>query len=103
MERLSPADALAGTGGPYPLRRDSRSFRQMLCSRVGRAGGLAVCKVGLRSRERLAVLRPRHGILVLYTLHWPEEIRAPATCPARHRHRQHAVGPSTGKKGRSAT
>ncbi|GGN64132.1 hypothetical protein GCM10012285_65920 [Streptomyces kronopolitis] len=36
-----------------------------------------MCKVALRSRERLAVLRPRAGILVLHTLHWPEEIRDP--------------------------
>lgn len=28
-------------------------------------------------RERLAVLRPRNGILVLHTLRWPEEIRDP--------------------------
>ncbi|MFF3546832.1 Ku protein [Streptomyces platensis] len=44
-----------------------------------------MCKVPLRSRERLSVLRPRNGILVLHTLHWPEEIRHPAICPARHR------------------
>lgn len=37
----------------------------------------SVCKVALRSRERLSVLRPRNGILVLHTLHWPEEIRDP--------------------------
>jgi DNA end-binding protein Ku len=36
-----------------------------------------VCKVALRTRERLAVLRPRHGMLVLHTLRWPEEIRDP--------------------------
>ncbi|MFF0290846.1 Ku protein [Streptomyces sp. NPDC005262] len=33
--------------------------------------------VTLRTRERLAVLRPRHGLLVLHTLLWPEEIREP--------------------------
>ncbi|WP_329154744.1 hypothetical protein OIU91_40695 [Streptomyces sp. NBC_01456] len=41
------------------------------------SGRLAVCKVALRSRERLSVLRPRNGIRVLHTLHWPEEIRDP--------------------------
>jgi hypothetical protein len=35
----------------------------------------AVCKVAIRTRERLAILRPRHGILVLHTLRWLEEIR----------------------------
>ncbi|MFI5524213.1 Ku protein [Streptomyces platensis] len=38
---------------------------------------MAVCKVALRSRERLAALRPHNGIPVLHTLHWPEEIRDP--------------------------
>ncbi|MEW1750997.1 hypothetical protein [Streptomyces angustmyceticus] len=33
--------------------------------------------MALRSRERLSDLRPRNGILVLHTLHWPEEIRDP--------------------------
>jgi DNA end-binding protein Ku len=36
----------------------------------------AVVKISLRSRERLAVLRPRDGVLVLQTLLWPEEVRA---------------------------
>ncbi|WP_051799136.1 Ku protein [Streptomyces sp. NRRL S-337] len=49
----------------------------LLVEALARTGRLAVCKVAHRSRERLAVLRPRNGILVLYTLHWPEEIRDP--------------------------
>ncbi len=49
----------------------------LLVEALARSGRLAVCKVALRSRERLAVLRPRNGILVLHTLHWPEEIRDP--------------------------
>ncbi len=38
---------------------------------------MAVAKVTLRTRLRLAVLRPRLGMLVLHTLLWPEEIREP--------------------------
>ncbi|MGA4953771.1 Ku protein [Streptomyces lydicamycinicus] len=49
----------------------------LLVEALARSGRLAVCKVALRSRERLSVLRPRNGILVLHTLHWPEEIRDP--------------------------
>ncbi|MGI5262451.1 Ku protein [Streptomyces angustmyceticus] len=49
----------------------------LMVEALARSGRMAVCKVALRSRERLAVLRPRAGILVLHTLHWPEEIRDP--------------------------
>ncbi|MGW8395859.1 non-homologous end joining protein Ku [Streptomyces lydicus] len=49
----------------------------LLVEALARSGRLAVCKVALRSRERLAVLRPRKGILALHSLHCPEEIRDP--------------------------
>ncbi|GFE19992.1 Ku protein [Streptomyces nigrescens] len=49
----------------------------LLTEALARSGRLAVCKVAIRSRERLAVLRPKHGMLVLQTLLWPEEIRDP--------------------------
>ncbi|MEU9489412.1 Ku protein [Streptomyces decoyicus] len=56
-----------GAQKPYALMTEA----------LARSGRVAVCKVALRSRERLAVLRPRNGILVLHTLRWPEEIRDP--------------------------
>ncbi|MDX2649282.1 Ku protein [Streptomyces sp. PA03-1a] len=49
----------------------------LLVEALARHGTVAVAKVTLRTRERLAVLRPRHGMLVLHTLLWPEEIRQP--------------------------
>ncbi|MFG2496493.1 Ku protein [Streptomyces caniferus] len=49
----------------------------LLVEELARSGRLAVCKVALWSRERLSVLRLRNGILVMHTLHWPEEIRDP--------------------------
>ncbi|WP_346161816.1 Ku protein [Streptomyces mordarskii] len=49
----------------------------LLTEALARSGRLAVCKVALRTRERLAVLRPRRGSLVLQTLLWPEELRDP--------------------------
>ena len=58
------------TGGdikPYVLLRDS----------LEKADRVAVVKVALRQRERLAMLRPREGVLVLQTLLWPDEVRAP--------------------------
>ncbi|MFE4778231.1 Ku protein [Streptomyces sp. NPDC056713] len=36
-----------------------------------------MCKVAVRSRERIALLRPRHGILILHTLLWQDELRDP--------------------------
>ncbi|MFJ5680787.1 Ku protein [Streptomyces sp. NPDC093097] len=49
----------------------------LLVEALSRTGRLGVAKLALRSRERLAVLRPRNGILVCQTLRWPEEIRDP--------------------------
>jgi len=49
----------------------------LLVEALARHGTVAVSKVTLRTRERLAVLRPRRGMLVLHTLLWPEEIREP--------------------------
>lgn len=38
-------------------------------------GMTAVAKVALRDREHLCALRPMDGMLLLNTLHWPDEIR----------------------------
>lgn len=61
----------------------------LLVEALARHGTVAVAKVTLRTRERLAVLRPRHGMLVLHTLLWPEEIREPddlsSTAPVTER------------------
>jgi DNA end-binding protein Ku len=54
-----------GDAKPYVLLRDS----------LERSDKVAVVKVALRQRERLAMLRPREGVLVLQTLLWPDEIR----------------------------
>jgi DNA end-binding protein Ku len=36
-----------------------------------------VVKVAIRSREQLAVLRVRDGVIVLETMIWPDEVRTP--------------------------
>src|SRR5580704_2823363 len=41
------------------------------------SGKIAIAQVALRQRESLAILRVREGVLVLETLLWPDEIRAP--------------------------
>lgn len=52
---------------PYVLLRDA----------LEQSGRVAVVKVALRSREALACLRVREGVLVLETMLWPDEIRTP--------------------------
>jgi DNA end-binding protein Ku len=37
---------------------------------------VGVCKVAIREREHLAAMRVKDGMLVLQTMHWPEEVRA---------------------------
>jgi len=56
-----------GDSKPYILLRDS----------LEKAEKVAIVKVALRQRERLAVLRPREGVLVLQTMLWPDEVRVP--------------------------
>jgi DNA end-binding protein Ku len=55
-----------GDAKPYVLLRDA----------LENAERVAVVKVALRQRERLAMLRPRDGVLVMQTLLWPDEVRA---------------------------
>jgi DNA end-binding protein Ku len=52
---------------PYVLLRDALVDTERV----------AVVKLALRNRERLAVLRPREEILVLQTMLWPDEVRRP--------------------------
>jgi DNA end-binding protein Ku len=52
---------------PYVLLRNA----------LEKADRVAVVKVALRQRERLAMLRAREGVLVLQTLLWPDEVREP--------------------------
>ncbi len=52
---------------PYVLLREA----------MERSGRIALVKVALRQRESLACLRVRGNVLVLETMLWPDEIRAP--------------------------
>jgi len=49
----------------------------LLVTTLDRLGRAAVAKVTIRTRERLAILWPRHGVLVVQTLLWSEEVREP--------------------------
>lgn len=50
---------------PYVLLRDALSKSEQC----------AVVKVALRSREALALIRPKDGVLVMHTMLWPDELR----------------------------
>jgi DNA end-binding protein Ku len=52
---------------PYVLLRDA----------LEQADSVALVKVAIRTRETLATLRVREGVLVLETMVWPDEVRAP--------------------------
>jgi len=67
MGKAYYCDPTGGDIKPYVLLRDS----------LEKADRVAVVKVALRQRERLAMLRSRDGVLVLQTLLWPDEVREP--------------------------
>jgi DNA end-binding protein Ku len=52
---------------PYVLLRDA----------LERSDMVALVKVAIRTREQLATLRVRDGVIVLETMLWPDEIRTP--------------------------
>jgi len=50
---------------PYVLLRDA----------LRKSSQCAVVKVALRSREALALIRPKDGVLLMHTMLWPDELR----------------------------
>lgn len=50
---------------PYVLLRDA----------LIKTGRCALVKVAIRSREALALVRPKDGILLMHTMLWPDELR----------------------------
>ncbi|MFC9626270.1 Ku protein [Streptomyces sp. NPDC056930] len=48
-----------------------------LVEALARTGFVGVSKIAIMSRERLALLRPRHGVLVVQTPLWADELRDP--------------------------
>lgn len=61
------AEPAADDRKPYVLLRDA----------LVTSNRVAVVKLALRNRERLAVLRPREDVLVVQTMLWPDEVRRP--------------------------
>jgi len=63
----------------YYLEPEAAGVRAYVLFRdaLERSGRVALAKVAIRQREALAALRVRDGVLVLETLLWPDEVRAP--------------------------
>jgi DNA end-binding protein Ku len=57
----------SGDAKPYVLLRDT----------LAKTGRVAVVKIALRQRERLATLRVQGDVMVLQTMLWPDEVRTP--------------------------
>src|SRR5919199_1512937 len=51
---------------------------RLLADAVDSENLVGVSKVAIRQREHLAAIRVLDGLLVLHTMHWPDEIREPA-------------------------
>ena len=64
-------------GAYYMEPEDSgRKAYHLLREALGDTERLAVAKIALRDREHLCALHPIDGMMLLNTLHWPDEIRA---------------------------
>lgn len=58
-------EAEAAGQKPYVLLREA----------LAAEGKVAIVKVALRSREALAMVRPKDDLLVMHTMRWPDELR----------------------------
>jgi DNA end-binding protein Ku len=63
----------------YYLEPDKAATKPYLLLRnaLERSGMVALVKVAIRTKEVLATLRVRDGVLVLETMIWPDEVRTP--------------------------
>lgn len=58
-----------------PEKAASKPYK-LLQRTLERTKRVAIAKFALRDRERLVSVRPLDGVLLLNTLHWPDEIRS---------------------------
>ena len=63
-----------------PEKNGMRAYA-LLRNAIEKAGKIAVVKVAIRERERLAAVRVRDDVLVLETMYWPDEIRPAIEAP----------------------
>lgn len=59
-----------------PEKTAVKAYR-LLAKALQESGRYGVAKVSIRQKERLCLIRPRDGLIVLDTMHWPDELRIP--------------------------
>src|ERR1700716_4096176 len=66
-------------GGGYYLGAEKSAVKayRLLAEAMEKAGRTGVARITLRQKEHMAMLRARDGVIILETLHWPDEIREP--------------------------
>jgi DNA end-binding protein Ku len=57
-----------------PEKTGVKAYR-ILLEALRTSGKVAVAKVAIRQKQYLATIRPRDEVLVMETMHWPDEIR----------------------------
>ena len=64
---------------PYYLAPEPTGVKayKLLEEALEQTGKVGLAKITLRDKERLATVRVKDGVLVLETMHWPDEIREP--------------------------
>jgi len=58
-----------------PEQTGVKAYR-ILLDALNASGKIGLAKVALRDKQYMATVRPNDGVLVLETMHWPDEIRA---------------------------
>lgn len=64
---------------PYyasPLRKNRKSYA-LLVETLARTGKVGISSLAIRTREHLAMIEARDGVLVVHTLRYPDEVRTP--------------------------
>ncbi len=60
-----------------PEKTGVKAYR-ILLEALRERGRVGLAKVAIREKQHLATLRAQDGVLVMETMYWPDEIRAPA-------------------------
>lgn len=60
-----------------PEKTGLKAYR-ILADALEDGGKVGIAKVSIRDKEQLATIRAKNGVLVLETMFWPDELRAPA-------------------------
>ncbi|MFF7702777.1 non-homologous end joining protein Ku [Streptomyces lydicus] len=77
---LADVDPISYSGKSYYVGPASSAAERpytLLAAALARSGAAAICRVAIRTRERLAAVHPHQGTLLMQSLLWPDEVRDP--------------------------